>query len=109
VLNEIADGSNVTIELQEERVPVPPVVSGACSFLGMDPLHMACEGRFVAIVPGEMADEACRAIDSVQPKAGAAVAGHVAAREKFAVVLETSVGGTRVVSVPPGELQPRIC
>jgi len=51
ILHEIAKSSNASIILDESTLPVPDVVKGACAFLGMDPLHVANEGRFVAIVP----------------------------------------------------------
>jgi hydrogenase expression/formation protein HypE len=115
VLNEIAQASQVSITLQQEQIPVPDVVRGACSFLGIDPLHIACEGRFIAVLPGTEQEQAERAIRFFNSKSagqlgqGAALIGRVTGRQQFPVMLETAVGGTRLVDTPPGELLPRIC
>jgi hydrogenase expression/formation protein HypE len=109
VLNEIADDSQVTMRLTAKAIPVPEVVRGACSFLGMDPLQIANEGRFIAVVP---ADRAEKAIDTLRNHAlgrDAAIIGTVEKRGRFPVLLTTDIGGTRVVELPPGELLPRIC
>ena len=84
-------------------------MAAACGFLGIDPLHVANEGRFVAIVPADEAEAALAACRAQEIGAGAAIIGRVTAREKFSVLMETAIGGTRVVDVPSGELLPRIC
>jgi hydrogenase expression/formation protein HypE len=112
VLNEIASASGVSIVLEQDRLPVPDVVKGACSFLGMDPLHIACEGRFAAIIPGSIPgieQKAIQVLNNHPLGKGAAIIGRVTEKEKFPVIMETPVGGTRLVDVPPGELLPRIC
>jgi hydrogenase expression/formation protein HypE len=109
VLHEIADDSKVSVLLDEKAIPVPDVVRGACSFLGLDPLHIANEGRFVAIVPAEGAKAALSALVSHPLGEGAEIIGEVIDRRRFPVLLKTVIGGTRPVEMPAGELLPRIC
>jgi hydrogenase expression/formation protein HypE len=109
VLNELAAASGVTISISQDAVPVPPEVASACGFLGLDPLHIANEGRFVAVVPEKEAGTALAALHSHELGSGAKTIGTVVKKGKFPVVMKTAIGGTRVVDVPPGELLPRIC
>ena len=109
VLNEIALSSHVSILIHEASVPVPDVVRGACAFLGMDPLNVANEGRFAAIVPAECRDKAVTALRALPDGRDACVIGYVVEQERFPVLCNTSVGGTRPVEMPSGELLPRIC
>lgn len=109
VLNEIAETSGVTINLIEKTIPVPDVVSGACSFLGLDPLHIPCEGRFVAIVPVDKAGLALKTIKNHELGNAAEIIGKVNTKERFPVTIVTEVGGKRFLTLPPGELLPRIC
>jgi len=109
VLHEIASSSGKSIELDEAAVPVSDVVKGACSFLGLDPLHVANEGRFIGIVPASRADAAVAACRAHPLGAGAAIIGTVTARQRFPVMLKTAIGGKRPVDMPAGELLPRIC
>ena len=109
VLHEIADASNASVILDEKAIPVPDVVRGACSFLGLDPLHIANEGRFVAVVPAEAAKTAIAACNAHPLGAGASIIGEVVRRQRFPVLVKTIIGGTRPVEMPAGELLPRIC
>jgi hydrogenase expression/formation protein HypE len=109
ILNEIALSSHVSILVREASVPVPDVVRGACAFLGMDPLYIANEGRFVAIVPAECSDKVVAALRSLPDGRDACVIGYVVEQERFPVLCNTVVGGTRPVEMPSGELLPRIC
>ncbi len=109
VLNEIAEASSVTIAVRQSAIPVPSEVAGACSFLGLDPLHVANEGRFVAIVPAGEAEAAVAACRTMVHGGGACIIGSVEPRGRVAVLLETAIGSRRVVDVPSGELLPRIC
>jgi hydrogenase expression/formation protein HypE len=109
VLNEIALSSGVSINLQEDSIPVPEVVKGACSFLGLDPLHIPCEGRFVAIVPEIKSKEALNAVRNHPFGKGAEIIGNILKKERFPVTVETEIGGRRILGFPPGELLPRIC
>ncbi len=109
VLNEIAVSSGVSITLKQGKIPIPEVVEGACSFLGLDPLHIPCEGRFVAIVPDNKAQIALKAIQSHELGQGAEIIGKVNSKSRFPVTIETILGGTRMIDLPSGELLPRIC
>jgi hydrogenase expression/formation protein HypE len=109
ILCEIADSSKASIHIREDAVPVPEVVRGACAFLGMDPLHIANEGRFAAIVPPEARDKALAALHSHPEGKEARIIGYVSERGRFPVLVKTSIGGTRPLEMPQGELLPRIC
>jgi hydrogenase expression/formation protein HypE len=109
VLHEIADASKVSIALDEKTIPVPDVVRGACSFLGLDPLHVANEGRFVAIVPAQNAQAAIAACATHPLGVGASIIGEVVQRERFPLLMKTVIGAMRPVEMPTGELLPRIC
>src|SRR5439155_1623258 len=77
ILNEMAKASNVAVVVEEHAVPVRPEVNGACEILGIDPLYVACEGRFVAVVDGGAAGAAVAALRSQPGGEGAAVIGRV--------------------------------
>jgi hydrogenase expression/formation protein HypE len=109
VLHEIADASGVSMMLDETAIPVPESVRGACSFLGLDPLHIANEGRFVAVVPSQNAQTALAACAKHPLGKGAAIIGEVIERRRFPVLMKTAIGGTRPLDMPTGELLPRIC
>ncbi|MEO3801506.1 hydrogenase expression/formation protein HypE [Nonomuraea sp. B1E8] len=109
VLNEVARASEVAVVLQEDQVPVHPEVTGVCELLGLDPLYVACEGRFVAVVDGEHAGEALDTLRAHPLGAEAAIVGTVAADPPGLVLLRTAFGGTRVVDVLVGDPLPRIC
>ena len=66
ILNEMANASNVAVVLDEAAVPVRPEVNGACEILGIDPLYVACEGRLVAVVDGDQADDALAALRRIR-------------------------------------------
>ena len=108
-LNEIAVASGVGVELDERRVPVPEVVHNVCAFLGLDPLYVANEGKLVAFVPAEHADQVLEAMRRHPLGAEAAVIGTCVATHPGMVVARTGFGATRVVDVPIGEQLPRIC
>jgi len=108
VLNEIVSGSGLGIELEEARIPILDAVRGVCEILGFDPLILANEGIFAAVVPST---DTARALDALH-RAGAsraACVGHLVEDELKVVTLKTLVGGQRVVTSPGGELLPRIC
>ena len=108
-LVEIATASRTGIRIEESAVPVREEVRGACELLGFDPLYVACEGRFLAIVPGPLADRALDAIRSVPGGAGAQRIGAVGADDPGRVVLKTRVGSHRMIEKLSGEQLPRIC
>jgi hydrogenase expression/formation protein HypE len=108
-LNEIAAARGVGIVIEEAAIPVREAVRGACELLGLDPLYVANEGRFVAFVPETDAERALAALRAVPVSSGATIAGRVTAEEPGVVVLESRIGGRRVVDMLSGEQLPRIC
>jgi hydrogenase expression/formation protein HypE len=109
VLNELAGSSKVGIEFDERKVPIKPEVNAACEMLGLDPLYVANEGKLVAIVPGEAAEQVLAAMRKHEYGKDAAIIGGVISEHPGLVTAKTSIGGMRVVDVPAGELLPRIC
>ena len=108
-LNEIAKSAGVGIELTESALPVPETVANACSFLGLDPLYVANEGKLLAIVPRDEADAVLAAMRSHPLGSDAAVIGECVVAHPGMVVTRTAFGATRVVDTPIGEQLPRIC
>jgi hydrogenase expression/formation protein HypE len=109
VLNEIALDSGLAIEVQERDIPVAEAVAAACELLGLDPLHVACEGRLVAFVPGPQAEAALAALRQQPDGQGAALIGRVLEPGPIPVTLRTRLGTDRILDLPTGEQLPRIC
>jgi hydrogenase expression/formation protein HypE len=109
VLNELARASGVAIVAREAAVPVAPAVAGACEILGIDPMYVANEGKLVAFVAPEAADEALAALRSAPGCEQAAEIGEVKADPPGLVVVETAFGGRRVMDLLVGDPLPRIC
>jgi hydrogenase expression/formation protein HypE len=109
VLNELARTSNVAMLVREAAVPVQPAVAGACELLGIDPMHVANEGKFVAIVAPESADAALAALHDLPGYDLAADIGEVRTEPPGMVLVETSFGGRRVMDQLVGDPLPRIC
>lgn len=108
-LNEIAAAARVGVEVVEQAVPVPDVVANACSFLGLDPMYVANEGKLVAFVARQDADAVLAAMRSHPYGAAAVVIGECVTGHPGLVVAKTGLGGTRVIDLPIGEQLPRIC
>jgi len=108
-LCEIAVASSVGIRLDEAEIPVRPEVQGACELLGFDPLYVACEGRFLAIVPAGQTEAALAAIRSQPGGEGARRVGEVVADDPGRLVLRTRIGSHRLLERLSGEQLPRIC
>ena len=108
-LNELADSSEVGIEIEEAAVPVRPAVAAACEMMGFDPLTVANEGKMVAFVPPEEAEAALDALRGHPLGANAARIGAVTSDHPGTVLARTGIGGRRVLDMPLGELLPRIC
>ena len=108
-LNEIASDRNVCIKLEEALIPVNEVVQGACEILGLDPLYVANEGRFAVFVPAVQADAALYVMRKVEVSQGAVCVGGVEENPGRTVVLQSRIGGNRVVDMLTGEQLPRIC
>jgi hydrogenase expression/formation protein HypE len=108
-LNEIAKASGVGVSLDERRLPIPDVVADACAFLGLDPLQVANEGKLVAMVPADVADDVVAAMRAHPAGAGATVVGRCVEAHPGMVATRTGFGAERVVDMPIGEQLPRIC
>jgi len=109
VLNEVAQAAGVAVVVDEAAVPVRATVTGACELLGIDPLYVACEGRFVAVVDGEQVDAAIDVLRGHPLGGGAAVIGRVRDDPPGLVLIKTAFGGTRIVDLLVGDPLPRIC
>jgi hydrogenase expression/formation protein HypE len=103
-LNELARDSGLGIVLFEEKIPVRDTVRGACELLGLDPLHIANEGQFLAVVAADYVDRALEALGS-----GAELIGEVREQPEGNVLVTTRYGGSRVVDMLVGDPLPRIC
>ncbi|MGZ9409931.1 MAG: hydrogenase expression/formation protein HypE [Methylocystis sp.] len=109
VLNEIAEAAQVAIEIDEAVTPLRDEVRGFCEILGLDPLYLANEGKIVAIVPPDEAEQALEAMRAHPLGRQAAVIGTVVAGEPGRVTMRTIFGGRRIVDMLVGEQLPRIC
>jgi hydrogenase expression/formation protein HypE len=108
-LAEIAQSARLGMLLDEAAIPISEEVKGACEILGLDPLYVANEGKFIAIVAKEDADAALAALRSHLSGKEAAIIGEVVQQHPGMVMMRTRVGGTRVVDMLSGEQLPRIC
>ena len=109
VLNELARTADVGVVVHEARIPVRPPVVGACEILGIDPMYVANEGVFVAIVAPDVADRAVAALHEVEGCEEAAEVGEVRDEPQAMVLLQTAFGGRRVLDLLVGDPLPRIC
>jgi hydrogenase expression/formation protein HypE len=109
VCNELAQASGLGVVLDEERLPLHPMVNGACELLGIDPLYVANEGKLVAVVAPEEAEAGLAALRSHPLGAEAAEVGEIVSEPAETVVLRTGFGGTRIVDMLVGDPLPRIC
>ena len=108
-LNEIARTSRVSLELDEQALPIDPAVAGVCELLGLDPLYLANEGKLIVILPADQADQALALMRRHQRGGQAALVGRVGAEHPGRVWLNTAVGGRRILDMLSGEPLPRIC
>lgn len=108
-LNEIASQSLVSIWLEEDSIPVRPVVRNACEILGFDPLYVANEGKVIVILPAHYADETLKIMKKHKYGQDAAIIGKIDKEEPGAVLIHTSFGSTRILDMLAGEMLPRIC
>ncbi|MHB1414885.1 MAG: hydrogenase expression/formation protein HypE [Chloroflexota bacterium] len=108
-LNEIAAQSGVGMALIESALPVRNGVRAACEMLGFDPLYVANEGKLVAVVASEVAEQIVDRMRATRYGEQAAVIGEVTSGPAGRVLMRTTIGGTRVVDMLAGELLPRIC
>jgi hydrogenase expression/formation protein HypE len=108
-LNEIALQSGVTIGISEVDIPVHEGVRAACEMLGYDPLYVANEGKLIAIVAREDADELLQTMRAHPQGRETSIIGEVTDEGRARVLLTTGIGGTRIVDMLAGEMLPRIC
>jgi len=108
-LNEIAEVAGVRIEIEEKQIPVREDVHAACELLGLDPLHVANEGRFAVWVPEAEAARALEVMRAHPVSQNAARIGQVTEAADPLVVLRSRIGANRILDMPSGEQLPRIC
>jgi len=108
-LNELVRAGACGVAIFEDRVPMHPAVRGACELLGLDPLHIANEGQFLAVVAPGDADAALAAVRGIPGGEGATLIGEVRAEPRRRVIGVNGYGGTRVIDMLVGDPLPRIC
>jgi len=108
-LNELARDCGLGIVLREDSIPVRDEVRGACELLGLDPLHIANEGQFLAVVAPDAADEVLMAMRGTPGGGEACLIGEVREQPAGAVLITTQYGGTRIIDMLVGDPLPRIC
>lgn len=109
VLNEIARDRQLGVRLQQRDLPVDDQVAGACELLGLDPLYVANEGLFLAVVSGAVAGAVVGKMQTSEAGAKAAIIGEFTDLHPKQVVMTSGIGGKRVVNMLIGEQLPRIC
>ena len=109
VLNEVAQASGVSIEIEEDKTPLRAEVKGFCEILGLDPLYLANEGKIVIVSPPEKADLVLATLLSHPLGQGSSAIGTVGDWDAGRVTMLTCFGGRRIVDMLVGEQLPRIC
>lgn len=109
VLNEVAELTELGVDLVQSRLPVEEQVEAACEMLGLDPLYVANEGIFLAIVSDDIAGPFLQALKEDELGVNAAEIGVISVNHPRKVIMESRIGGSRVVSYLTGEQLPRIC
>jgi hydrogenase expression/formation protein HypE len=108
-LNELARDCRLGVLLSEDRIPVRDEVRGACELLGLDPLHIANEGQFLAVLDARCAEAALEALRATPGGENAVVIGEIGEQPAGSVLVTTSYGGSRIVDMLVGDPLPRIC
>ncbi|MBI4804114.1 MAG: hydrogenase expression/formation protein HypE [Desulfovibrio sp.] len=108
-INEIAQQSNVGVVLEEQAIPVKPVVASGCEILGLDPLYLANEGKIICVLPEKHAAKAISIMRRDPLGRDARVIGRIVSDNPGKVVLRTGLGGHRLLGMLEGEQLPRIC
>lgn len=109
VLNEIAEAASLTVQVEEKLIPVREDVRAACEILGLDPLQVACEGRFAAFVAEKEAGRTLEILREQPAGGGACRIGRVSDQRTAKVLLKSTIGTQRILDMPTGEQLPRIC
>jgi hydrogenase expression/formation protein HypE len=109
VCNELAQDCAHAVILDERLLPVTPMVQGACDLLGIDPIYVANEGKFVAVVAPDEAEAAVAALRTHELGRNAALIGEIVEQPEGIVALRTPFGGSRIVDMLVGDPLPRIC
>ncbi|MDH3359868.1 MAG: hydrogenase expression/formation protein HypE, partial [Desulfobulbaceae bacterium] len=108
-LKELAASSKVGVVIRETALPIRPDVQGACNLLGVDPLYLANEGKLLAFVAPEIADQTVALLRQLPHGNNATIIGEVMAAHPGEVLLETVVGSSRRLDMLHGQPLPRIC
>jgi len=108
-LNEIAQKSNQGMLIHQDKIPITEQVKAACELLGLDPLYIANEGKLIAILPKDHADDVLKQMKKHPEGKYSEIIGEVVSSNPGTVVMETLIGSKRVVDMLSGEQLPRIC
>jgi hydrogenase expression/formation protein HypE len=108
-LNELARDCGLGIILEEDAIPVRDAVRGACELLGLDPLHIANEGQFLAIVAADASEQALQVLREIPGGEQSRIIGEVREQPAGTVLVTTQYGGTRIIDMLVGDPLPRIC
>ena len=108
-LNEIAEAAKVGIKIDESVIPVREDVAAACEILGLDPLYVANEGRFVAFIPAKDQEKALAIMRKHPSGEGSCIIGEVTCNAQSLVTMKSKIGATRIIDMLSGEQLPRIC
>lgn len=109
VLKEIAESTGKGIDMVQQQLPIDEQVANACELLGLDPLYVANEGLFIAFVNKDRSDEILTELQKDENGKNAKIIGTVVSGHPKQVIMESGIGGKRVISMLPGEQLPRIC
>jgi hydrogenase expression/formation protein HypE len=109
VLNELAELRKLGFVIEQEKIPLDEQVEGACEMLGLDPLYVANEGLFVAVVSAKIADDFLQQLKTDTNGVNASMVGEITTANPGKVLLKSRIGGHRVVGYLTGEQLPRIC
>ena len=109
VLNEISGQAGLGVELLQQALPVDPVVASACEILGLDPLYVANEGVFIAIVSPEISEDVVQLLQQEPGCERCTEIGVVTEEHPGKVLMQSGIGGRRVINMLAGEQLPRIC
>lgn len=109
VLNEIARDAKCGIDISQKNIPVEEEVHGACEMLGLDPLYVANEGLFIAVVDENIADDFLKVLRQWTYGKMSMIIGEITGRHPKQVLMQSTIGGKRVINMLAGEQLPRIC